>query len=307
MKYVVACLTVLLAVSIAASALAQTPTAGESTKLPDDPNLLRELRGKLASEIRVGERALLDLRRKRSDAELLQQSLSRARNDLAKARAAQPANPAYIRDIEDFIKGTEERQKGFGEVPLAKLADDIQAKEFELEQKRERLSDVETKLNFVLTRDAQVQSFKREVSIVFSVLVGLVILGFFVIAFVDEGVRQTIFSGTSGIQFVTLFSLVIAIILFGVTGILEGKELAALLGGLSGYILGRATSERSSASVPRGERGAAAPAARPGAPPAGSQAAAGSPTEHGPTGPAQPVGPTALASASGNGPQGPVP
>jgi hypothetical protein len=36
---------------------------------------------------------------------------------------------------------------------------------------------------------------------------------------------------------------VIAIILFGITGILEGKELSALLGGLSGYILGR-TSDR---------------------------------------------------------------
>jgi hypothetical protein len=49
----------------------------------------------------------------------------------------------------------------------------------------------------------------------------------------------------SGTQFVTLFSLLIAIILFGVLKILEGKELAALLGGLSGYVLGRGScSER---------------------------------------------------------------
>lgn len=52
---------------------------------------------------------------------------------------------------------------------------------------------------------------------------------------------RQIFAGQAGIQFVTLFSLVIAIILFGIITILEGKELAALLGGLSGYILGRAT------------------------------------------------------------------
>lgn len=46
-------------------------------------------------------------------------------------------------------------------------------------------------------------------------------------------------------QFVTLFSLVIAIVLFGVLKILDGRELAALLGGLSGYILGRGSrSER---------------------------------------------------------------
>lgn len=79
---------------------------------------------------------------------------------------------------------------------------------------------------------------------VFAALVGLVIIGFFAVAFRDEKIRQTIFSGQAGIQFLSLFSLVIAIILFGITGILEGKELAALLGGISGYILGRVASEK---------------------------------------------------------------
>jgi hypothetical protein len=45
-------------------------------------------------------------------------------------------------------------------------------------------------------------------------------------------------------QFITIFSLVIAIILFGITGILESKELSALLVGLSGFILGRGVAER---------------------------------------------------------------
>src|SRR6476620_2525461 len=57
--------------------------------------------------------------------------------------------------------------------------------------------------------------------------------------------RRAIFSGETGIQFLTLFSVVIAIILFGIINILEGKELAALLGGLSGYILGRFPGSRS--------------------------------------------------------------
>ena len=60
---------------------------------------------------------------------------------------------------------------------------------------------------------------------------------------VKEAIAETIFSGEKGIKFVTLFLIVIAIILFGIMGILEGKELSALLGGLSGYILGRASSE----------------------------------------------------------------
>jgi len=64
-------------------------------------------------------------------------------------------------------------------------------------------------------------------------------VGFFVIATKEKTIRDLIFSNDSGLQFVTLFSLIIAIILFGVIGVLEGRELAALLGGLSGYILGR--------------------------------------------------------------------
>jgi presenilin-like A22 family membrane protease len=76
----------------------------------------------------------------------------------------------------------------------------------------------------------------------------MVIFGFFVVALRDETVRREIFAGQAGIQFITLFSLVIAIILFGITDILEGKELSALLGGLSGYILGRSTATRQSSA-----------------------------------------------------------
>jgi small-conductance mechanosensitive channel len=46
------------------------------------------------------------------------------------------------------------------------------------------------------------------------------IIGFFILAGIDQKMRQAIFSGDAGIQFLTLFSLVIAIILFGITGIL---------------------------------------------------------------------------------------
>jgi len=96
------------------------------------------------------------------------------------------------------------------------------------------------------------QRFKLEMSLIFAFLVGCVIAGFFVVAFRDEQVRREIFSGQAGIQFVTLFSLVIAIILFGIIDILGGKELAALLGGLSGYILGRSTSTTSERPKPAG-------------------------------------------------------
>lgn len=96
---------------------------------------------------------------------------------------------------------------------------------------------------FFLQAELEKNKYTSSATYVFGILVGAVIVGFFLIAFFSAPVRMAIFAGDSGIQFVTLFSLVIAIILFGVLGILEGKELSALLGGLSGYILGRSSGQ----------------------------------------------------------------
>jgi hypothetical protein len=109
-------------------------------------------------------------------------------------------------------------------------------KQKELDNKRMEMQNVRKALASIYTPE---QEFKRTMSITFAALIGLVILGFFLLSYVDPTIRRAIFSGETGIQFLTLFSLVIAIILFGITSILQDKELAALLGGLSGYILGR--------------------------------------------------------------------
>lgn len=101
------------------------------------------------------------------------------------------------------------------------------------------LSVLDDRVQSLLSEDDRKSYYTTISTGIFAVLVGLVIFGFFAIAFLSEPVRNAIFAGDSGIQFVTMFSLVIAIILFGILGILQGKELAALLGGLSGYILGR--------------------------------------------------------------------
>jgi hypothetical protein len=108
-----------------------------------------------------------------------------------------------------------------------------------LKNLEKQLFDVEAQINDLLARDVVAQNFKSQISLYFAIVVGLMILCFFGVAFYDEKVRVTIFSGQTGMQFVTLFSIIIAIILFGITGILGDKELSALLGGLSGYILGR--------------------------------------------------------------------
>lgn len=104
-----------------------------------------------------------------------------------------------------------------------------------------RQTTVENEINDLFIPRSAENSFKLWMSFAFALLVGLVIWKFFQITRDDASVRRVVFSAEAGIQFVTLFSLVIAIILFGITGILEGKELSALLGGISGYILGRST------------------------------------------------------------------
>jgi hypothetical protein len=130
---------------------------------------------------------------------------------------------------------------GRGKLPdRSTLEQDVGDRERLLLASKSEKDRIEAKISELLSLELAVQGFKTSMSIAFTILVGLVILGFFLVATVDQKVRQRIFSGQAGIQFVTLFSIVIAIILFGITNVLEGKELSALIGGLSGYILGRA-------------------------------------------------------------------
>jgi hypothetical protein len=100
------------------------------------------------------------------------------------------------------------------------------------------LNNIDDLAGEMLRTNIFLNSYTNWSTLVFSALVALVIGSFFLITY-KTGIGGQILAGDSGIQFVTLFALIIAIILFGVLKILEGKELAALLGGLSGYILGR--------------------------------------------------------------------
>jgi hypothetical protein len=121
----------------------------------------------------------------------------------------------------------------------AELNKDFENATTQLESAKKRKKDIDSEFSRRVDIEAPKQSFRTNMSIAFAILVALVIVGFYLLAWIDEALRREMFSRQSGIQFITLFSLVIAIILFGITGILESRELSALLGGLSGYILGR--------------------------------------------------------------------
>jgi len=165
------------------------------------------------------------------------------RTELNNATASQ-------RNIEQYISALKGRRDF-----AAKQARDLEALDHKVESLRTQEANLDRSLkkltlsqsalddeiNGALSTEGQRNSFKTWIAAAFTFLVLVVITGFFVTAWRDEVVGRAIFSGESGIQFLTLFAVVIAIILFGITGILESKELSALLGGLSGYILGRVT------------------------------------------------------------------
>jgi predicted nucleic acid-binding Zn-ribbon protein len=177
---------------------------------------------------------------KRSDADW-----DRVNSDLNQAKANQSSIEFYMGQLKSRKELADKQAKDLE--ALDRRLEGLRADEANVDKTLKKLiasqGGLDDEINDTLRTDGQRNSFKTEIAFAFSLLVAAVIGGFFFLASKDEVVRRAIFSGEAGIQFLTLFSVVIAIILFGITGILESKELAALLGGLSGYILGRVTSK----------------------------------------------------------------
>ncbi len=108
------------------------------------------------------------------------------------------------------------------------------------------LRKAQDKLSKNMSIDIAEQNFKSSMSLLFAVIVGLLILLFFAsVIFSRNSKLVNLLLTGSGLQFVTLFVLIIAIILFGILGILEGKELSAIISGIAGYILGKSVTELS--------------------------------------------------------------
>jgi hypothetical protein len=115
------------------------------------------------------------------------------------------------------------------------------------------ISNCTTQIDSALAPEYQQQDFRRTISIVFSILIALLLSIFFLIVYKrsDQTLSKDLLSG-NGLQFITLFVLIIAIILFGILGILQGSELAAILSGISGYILGKGTQKDLTAAMNAG-------------------------------------------------------
>lgn len=244
MKRLLALLALLM---LSASVFAQGQTAPKRDTLPDDFLSLADLRGQLNAEIPQLEKEIKDLEKLQPQVERDEKRLQELKEQLKKFETtpqAQKTPPKGIASGDFFslpqvvyareISRLEASLRDIGSSD--KLRQTLTAKRTELAQKKELAQRIYLKISKLIGPE---QQFKRDLSLGFTLLIAAVVIGFFTICFRDATIREKIFSGQAGIQFLTLFSLVIAIILFGMTGVLEGKELAALLGGISGYILGK--------------------------------------------------------------------
>jgi hypothetical protein len=226
----------------------QVGASAESDRAkPTDWPQLREKRELLLKEIADQERESRDADQLGDRVGVLESSVRQKQDEVADAerRRAAAADIQRLKVFADDL--ARDLNKTKNKYDKARLAEQT------LKAKREELGRLDARIGTLLSPEVLGQSFKTWMSFVFAGLVLGVMVGFFFIAWKDETIRRTIFGGAAGIQFVTLFSLVIAIILFGITGILEGRELSALLGGLSGYILGRGTGRSATGSQARSD------------------------------------------------------
>lgn len=139
-------------------------------------------------------------------------------------------------DHEQRIKDINDKQQR-----LAVNKEDQRKKRDELESRQARLVELEDRIGVALSTATNQYIYRTVVSLIFAAIVAFLVLQFFRLVQQNEEVKKSIFAGDAGIQFLTLFSIVIAVILFGILEILGANELSALLGGLSGYILGKSS------------------------------------------------------------------
>jgi len=105
---------------------------------------------------------------------------------------------------------------------------------------KQDIYDCRSQIDSALAPEYKQQEFRTTISIYFTILIGILLFVFFFIVYKKSGkhLSRELLSG-NGLQFITLFVLIIAVILFGILSILQSSELAAILSGISGYILGK--------------------------------------------------------------------
>ncbi|WP_353123729.1 hypothetical protein [Dysgonomonas capnocytophagoides] len=127
----------------------------------------------------------------------------------------------------------EERRDSINQVSYMQIQQNIEAI-------RQDIFQAEQAIHQSLSPETRDQDFRMWVSFTFSGLIAILLFSFFWIIYKrsDRSLSKAMLTD-SGLQFITVFILIIAIILFGILDVIGGSELAAILAGISGYILGK--------------------------------------------------------------------
>lgn len=148
-------------------------------------------------------------------------------------------------DIDQLIKNFESAKREFA-------GKDVIAKNLSknIENVKQDIYDCRQQIDSTLAPEYKKQDFATNISICFTIIIGILLISFFLIVYLksDKTLSKDLLSGY-GLQFITLFVLIIAIILFGILGILQSSELAAILSGISGYILGKGIEDKKSVGI----------------------------------------------------------
>lgn len=180
-------------------------------------------------------------------------AISQLRQRMHDARATESSILAFNKKREADIKKTIDESQAAIKTTAQSLSDNVVL----VNSLYSSLDKIDSEIMGLIDVGDRDGYFKIFISISFAILVSVVIIGFYRVASQDNVIVKEIFSNDSGIQFITIFSIIIAVILFGIIGVLEGKELSALLGGLSGFILGRGTSASRAGTPTAGGQGGA--------------------------------------------------
>ncbi len=127
----------------------------------------------------------------------------------------------------------EERRDSVNQVAYMQIQSNIEAIKQDIFQ-------AEQAIYTSLSPETRDQDFRMWVSLTFSGLIAILLFSFFWIIYKrsDKSLSKGLLTD-SGLQFITVFILIIAIILFGILNVIGGSELAAILSGISGYVLGK--------------------------------------------------------------------
>lgn len=118
----------------------------------------------------------------------------------------------------------------------------------EKSQLTETLNKVDLRIDELTSTDRSQSAYNTMTTNYGLLLIGGIVVGFFLLS-LWQTTRESLFTGDIGFQIITLFTITIAIVIFGLLKLLQASELATLLGGISGYILGKGARQDANAAA----------------------------------------------------------